>query len=236
VSVVPLHHAKEDYCQPPPRFAMWLARLALTAGIGISGYLLYAAWSGGTVLGCDPDSSLSCDKVLKSPYAYWFNLPVSLFALVTYIVALASLTGVSGARMASTQRDAWRLLIVLATAIVGAVAWFVGLQWLQIGAFCPWCIASHVCGLVFAAVVFLFGPLSRRTVSPETHQRVRPLGFRGAIVPVLLGWVGVCGLVLGQEFGPEPSGMLVQNVDDVLSPSPPAGKQPASESKPVKRA
>lgn len=203
----PLRRIDEaPYCSPP-RAALAVARLALAAATLISGYLLYTAWTQGTVAGCGDGSS--CESVLKSRFGQWFGVPVSLLAVVVYLTGLAGLAMVGPRRSAGSQRDAWRVVIVVAAAVTAAAIWFVGVQ-VYLQAFCPWCMAAHSLGLTAAAVAFLFGPLRAQPAGGEAHGLTRPMRRRVAAALSLLGTLGVAALATGQVLGPEPPHMSVE--------------------------
>ncbi|MCZ7634644.1 MAG: hypothetical protein M5U12_00340 [Verrucomicrobia bacterium] len=122
-----------------------LVRALCLAALGVSALLLWGSWGNRPLPGCGPDSG--CGTVLQSRWAYLFGIPVSLPACLTY---LALLGGTVAWRRATTavarSRVAW-LLCALATTLIGAAFWFIGLQLFATKAVCPFCMAAHACGL-----------------------------------------------------------------------------------------
>jgi hypothetical protein len=52
------------------------------------------------------------------------------------------------------RKLAWGAMLVLAGAAIGSAVWFVIIQRWIIGAFCPYCMATHGVGVVLGAMVF----------------------------------------------------------------------------------
>lgn len=158
-----------------------LAPLSL-AGAGVALYLLWL-WIAhrGLPAGCGQGSG--CAEVLNSRWSQILGVPVSGLAIVVYagiLIAVCSLTLAKtvGQRI---RRSSW--LVLLATTLIGAAIWFVGLQVFVIKAFCPWCLAEHALGLVVAAIVF---------------STTRVFGKRDAV----LGVVAVIGVAAAQTLVP----------------------------------
>lgn len=159
-------------------------RLLALAGLGIAGYLsvmhygaLYAgqetvvSWCGGL-------KGIDCASVLNSRWATWFGQPVSAGGVLAYAVALILLC-------LPRRIDVSGLLCALAVVLVGAMAWFVYLQAVELGAWCVWCMAEHGIGLVLAVLV---------VVSLRGSARVYATG-------ATLGAVGIASLIAGQLLG-----------------------------------
>lgn len=124
-------------------------RLFLLVALGISGFLAWRSFSGGSVPGCGPESD--CDKVLGSRWAYLFGMPVSLFAVPVYLTALG---------LSFRKPIPWKALLAMAVLIVVAAAWFVGLQVFAIGAFCKFCMVAHASGSIAAIILVWRNPLA----------------------------------------------------------------------------
>src|SRR6478672_11964694 len=99
-----------------------LLRLLMAAAIAISGYLAWSSVSGGAVAGCGPESS--CDRVLHSPWAYWFGIPVSIPALLLYLTVLGLTFRLGPANNPVQQRQVWPWLFAASIAMVGSALWF----------------------------------------------------------------------------------------------------------------
>ncbi len=74
---------------PSRKFAVLIAIPAMIA-LCVSGYLAYTTLTSSTVAGCS-GSLFDCHSVLKSRWARWFGIPVSMLAALTYIGLLGSL-------------------------------------------------------------------------------------------------------------------------------------------------
>jgi thiol-disulfide isomerase/thioredoxin len=56
------------------------------------------------------------------------------------------------------RRLAWSALLILSGAIAGGAVWFTIVQKWFIGVFCPYCMATHITGLVLAALIIWRAP------------------------------------------------------------------------------
>jgi protein-disulfide isomerase len=85
--------------------------------------------------------------------------------------------------------------------MVGAACWFIGLQVLELKAFCPYCLGAHACALAAAVLVLWHCPVAGRT-APLPAEGV---SFQPGTVGLLaaLGLVAPAVLVAGQLFGNE---------------------------------
>jgi uncharacterized membrane protein len=128
--------------------------LALLAAI-VAGYLLIASVSAsGRPVGCGAGSG--CDEVLSSRWSQVLGIPVGLPAMGLYFALAASgLAEVRAARLSSPRWVSFTRWIA-AGAVLAAVAWFIGLQWIELQAFCPWCLGDHALG-ASAALLALVG-------------------------------------------------------------------------------
>ncbi len=154
----------------------WLIRVFSVIAFGLSAFLLWESLTGSRLPGCGLESG--CGVVLRSRWAYWLGVPVSLFALLTYaVVLLATAIGRAGpAARFGPRLDA--LLLAVAVALIGAALWFVGLQLFVLRAICPFCMAAHACGLLVGVLVV------RRVVSGAVP--IAPhLAFRSVLAGVL---------------------------------------------------
>lgn len=135
-------------------------RVMLTMAALVALYLASISLSQTTVAGCDDSSG--CHAVLSSRWAYIFGLPASFPAIAIYLVAVLA----AGAFEARDTRT-WlgmggQVAILLIT--VGSV-WYLYLQFIMLGQFCPWCCLAHFLGL--GGVFFL--TWSRR-LHPRENQ------------------------------------------------------------------
>ncbi len=148
-------------------------------GLALSAYLSWHYLMGGSVIGCGGGSS--CDQVLSSRWsAIGGMLPVSGLAAGAYLAMLVASFFIGPRTEAPVRRLAWRAMLVLVGAAAGSAVWFIIVQKWMVGSFCPYCMATHITGLLLAALVIWRAPLqfdphptaSVRNVSPATPLRV----------------------------------------------------------------
>jgi uncharacterized membrane protein/protein-disulfide isomerase len=144
----------ENKLRPVSSWPGW--RLAFTGlsalGLALSGYLSWHYLLGGSMIGCDGGSA--CDQVLTSRWATIGGvLPISGLAAGTYLSLLIASFFLGPATEAPVRRLAWRAILILAGAAMGSAIWFISLQKWAIGTFCPYCLATHITGLLLAAVI-----------------------------------------------------------------------------------
>ena len=166
---------------PAARAAKWLTAgmVALAfAGLALNLMLYYRHVLGGGIAGCGGGSS--CDELLSSRWALVFGLPVAGLGGMVYASLLVALAA-----------NFKPLVVALLGMILGAAAWFVVLQALVLGRFCPWCMSTHGVGLLLAA---LGG--GRQSINPAAPPAAKPLGLLAAATALALGVV--------QAFGPQP--------------------------------
>jgi uncharacterized membrane protein len=129
----------------------------IALGLGLSAFLGWHYLAGGPVIGCSGGSP--CDQVLNSRWSEVGGvLPVSGLAAGAYLAMLAASLYIGPATPAPVRRLAWRALLVLAGAAAGSAVWFTILQKWVIGALCPYCMATHLTGLLLAGLVFWRAP------------------------------------------------------------------------------
>ena len=131
-------------------YAWAIAGLALIALV-LSAYLTWTTWQASEVVGCSGSSATDCDAVLTSPWSKWLGLPVSLFGTLTYLIILAVLWP------AAKRPRGWAetVLLTLALLAAGAAIWFVLVQMIFIGSYCPFCMTVHFCGCTIAVLTIL---------------------------------------------------------------------------------
>ncbi|HEX5400506.1 MAG TPA: vitamin K epoxide reductase family protein [Verrucomicrobiae bacterium] len=130
-----------------------LSALALT----LSAYLGWHYLSGGSVIGCGGGSP--CDQVLNSRWSViGGRLPVSGLAAGTYLAMLVASLFIGPATEVPLQRLAWRAMLILVGAAAGSAVWFSIVQERILGAFCPYCMATHITGLLLATLVVWQAP------------------------------------------------------------------------------
>lgn len=130
-------------------------RLALTViGLAIAGYLTLLHYVTSVPLVCGQGSFVDCHTVLNSPSSMVMGLPVAVWGLFWFVVALvlavsALRSGDLGGRGASRVGAA-----SLGWALVGTatVLWLVYQEIGVIGKLCAWCTVIHVVVLALLVV------------------------------------------------------------------------------------
>lgn len=187
-----------------PRFWPWwrwaLTGLSLLA-LASSSYLSWLHLVDGSAIGCGGGSG--CEQVLNSRWSTIAGvLPVSGLAVGAYLAMLMASLFIGPATAAPVRRLAWGAMLVLVGAAAGTAVWFTILQKWVIGAFCPYCMAAHVTGLLLAALVIWRAP--RQFDGDATAPR-RVIGPLPAIGLALIGLVPAGGLAACQVvFTPPP--------------------------------
>ena len=149
--------------QPPPHdnhitIGNWIqiTRALLISASVITAYLaLLTLAQGGDVPGCGPDSD--CDKVLRSKWAYWLGIPVSIPGLCLYLLFFLKTFGIKYNNLSPINKKQIRSLNTLtlcAFGVIGGGIWFIGIQALEIKAFCPYCCTAHALAMT-ASGIFL---------------------------------------------------------------------------------
>jgi uncharacterized membrane protein len=125
-------------------------RLVLAViGLAIAGYLTLQHYDGGLPLACGQGSFVDCETVLTSPSSMVLGLPVAMWGIAWFGVAVAlsvpALRGPPSSSSLHYVRFAWTLV---GTA---TVLWLVYQELGIIGKICAWCTGIHV--LVLALLV-----------------------------------------------------------------------------------
>ena len=198
---------------PPRRGSLTPARIFLFIAMAAVAYLAWRSLNGASLPGCGPASS--CDKVLQSRWAFFLNLPVSVPALLVYIILLGATFFTDDAEPA-VRRLAWQGIIGLCILISGAALWFTGIQLFQLRAVCPFCMTAHVSGLVAAALLVRAALRHRPIDSGNSVAEKSPrLMFAG-----LIGMIAVAGLIAAQLLIQKPT-FQVKNLAESPSAPPP---------------
>jgi len=129
----------------------WVLRVLSWLAFGVASYLAWHAISQTSVAGCGTGSASGCDLVLNSPWSKWLGIPVAVLGLGCYAV-LASLSIMLGLRNANAARWISIAFVTLSIAVAMASLWFIGVQAVAIGSFCPYCLVTDVCGIAIGAV------------------------------------------------------------------------------------
>jgi uncharacterized membrane protein/protein-disulfide isomerase len=137
-------------------------RWALTGlsalGLALSAYLAWHYVVGGSMPACGGGSP--CDLVLNSRWsAIGGVLPVSGLAAGAYLATLLASLFIGPDTEPPVRGLAWHAMLVLMGAAAGSAVWFTIVQKWVIGAFCPYCMATHIIGLLLAALVIWRAPM-----------------------------------------------------------------------------
>jgi uncharacterized membrane protein/protein-disulfide isomerase len=159
-------------------------RRALTGlsalALALSGYLGWHFLMGGSVIGCGGGSP--CEQVLGSRWSAIAGvLPVSGLAEGAYLAMLVASLFIGPATVAPVRRLAWRAMLVLVGAAAGSAVYFTILQRWVIGAFCPYCMATHITGLLLAALVIWRAPREFDGDSTDAPTNPVPNATKGAM-------------------------------------------------------
>lgn len=128
---------------------IWLLIATAIVGIADSAYLSHAAVTG-SPLNCSVFDG--CNVVAASPYSKVMGIPLALFGLVFYIVAL----GLSASLLTMNSKGLRQSMF--AWSVLGVIfsAYFMYLQYFKIEAICLYCVISAVATillLVFSALL-----------------------------------------------------------------------------------
>lgn len=129
--------------------------LLCTIALILSIILCVHAFSGRGLIGCGAGSS--CSQVLGSRWSFLFGLvPVSGLAVCIYCILIACLLLLDAAGTDSALRGLLRGVILAgAAAVLGSAVWFITAQKVLIHAFCPYCMTTHIIGVIFAlSIIF----------------------------------------------------------------------------------
>lgn len=151
------------------------------------------------MLGCGGGSA--CDDVLNGPWSTIAGvLPVSGLAASAYLAMLICSLSISPSNAGPVRRLAWTTLLILAGAAAGSAVWFTIVQKWMIGAFCPYCMATHATSLLLAVVVIWRGsrPFDDEGNAPTSADpNMRSLG--SVTVRVALG-VTLAGVLAAAQW------------------------------------
>ena len=199
-------------------------RGAALVALGISIYLAWVSLSGGKVIGCGPESG--CDKVLHSKWAYWFGVPVSVFAVLNYVFVLGASMRLGRRVPAAAQRQAWTWLLPCALLAMGAALWFVGLQLFVVHSVCPYCMTAHAAGFVTGLLLLIGAPWRHAPPQPQENERQVFVSPGAARKIAFIALAGLAVLVSGQILHSPPTSVELKQ-EDILAKTPVAPPPPA---------
>ncbi len=167
----------------------WILTALSSLGLALSGYLGWHYLTGGAVIGCGGGSP--CDQVLGSRWsAIGGVLPVSGLAAGAYLAMLVAGFFIGPVTESPVRRLAWGAMLVLVGATAGSAVWFIIVQRWMIGEFCPYCMATHITGLLLTALVIWQVPKQFDDDSSDAPRMIRVLpAFGLAFVGIVLAGI-----------------------------------------------
>ena len=140
-------------------------RVALSAaGLLIAAYLTLLHYDSAVPLVCSGGSLVNCEQVLTSASAVVFGVPVAVYGVAWFAVALA--LAAASLRAAGAESHGLRVGGLAWTLVATAVVlWLVYQELGVIGKLCAWCTAVHVLVLALLVVQVLSDPLRSRATS-----------------------------------------------------------------------
>lgn len=164
----------------------WALTGLSSVALALSAYLAWHYLVGEAVFGCGGPGPAGCEQVLQSRWSTVGGvLPVSGLAAGTYLAMLLASLSIGPAAEPPVRRLAWGAMLVLVGAAAGSAVWFTLLQKWVMGIFCPYCTATHITGLLLAALVIWQAPRQFEGASTEVQRTPQPLEPRlGSAVKV----------------------------------------------------
>jgi uncharacterized membrane protein/protein-disulfide isomerase len=191
----------QEATRPGAAWPWW--RRALTGlsalALILSSYLSWHSLTGASMIGCSGGSS--CDDVLNSRWSSIGGiLPISGLAAGAYLAMLLASFYIGPTTEMAVRRLAWRAMLLLAGAIAGSAVWFIAVQKWFIGSFCPYCMATHITGVLLAVLILWQAP---KQFDSSTARRV--IGNAPAIGMSVLGLVLACLMAVSQIYFKTPA-------------------------------
>ncbi len=130
-----------------PSTARLIMAVACLIGLFASAYLFYTYVTGAPIR-CGLVSG--CEAVRASKWAYTFGIPRPFLGLIFYVAVFGLLV----ARAATSWKPRLLYRLTMLAAVIGFIesAFLFLVQWLDIKAFCLWCLISAVSATVIALV------------------------------------------------------------------------------------
>lgn len=137
-------------------YGLWVTALLSVVALVLCFIMMNHSLNGAEIKGCVAGSS--CDSVLGSRWSMVFDIiPVSALATGAYLAVIVCCFFLNLSDDAETGNLVWKTLLIIAGAILGSAEWFTIVQIWIIDEFCPYCISTHLIGVVVSVlIVFLF--------------------------------------------------------------------------------
>lgn len=184
------------------RWLVCVQALFLLACLG-AGYLVWAALSKDHIAGCGYGSG--CQYVLQSRWAYWLDVPVSLPALMVYLLLFLTTVLLPRASSLDQQRGSWMIIVCLSMVVMGSALWFIGVQAFILRTYCKFCCLIHGCGMTASAICLFNIPISAdNTLSLLWSSGSKTPGMpkKGVFQIMGIGLLGILILIAGQLLLP----------------------------------
>lgn len=130
----------------------WVLVVLNTLALVLSAIMSWHYLAGGPMIGCGGGSP--CEQVLSSQWSMIAGtLPVSGLAMGVFLSMLVAGIFIGPATEAPIRHLAWSVMLVLAGSVAGSAIWFTIVQKWIIRDFCPWCMITHITGVLLAVLV-----------------------------------------------------------------------------------
>lgn len=163
-----------------------LTLLLTVLAMGLAGVLVYKSQTLEALPGCGGGSG--CETVLTSRWSLWFGIPVSLPAMGIYVAMFAAVLLRDTEAKRSQVAAEW-VMMFCGVAVIASALWFIVVQFAIVGAFCIYCMSTHVSAAAAAVLCLLAARPMRRAKASALAS-----GIAVALVALL-----IAGQVLDDE-------------------------------------
>lgn len=191
------------------RYSRFVIAAIASVGAVITAYLTITKLVGTTAV-CPTEG---CDKVLQSPYAVVFGLPLALFGFLAYSSMIGAAvfpwlvsTETSKAFRVKLENWTWLFMFAGGTAMMIFSAYLMYISNVVIQAVCLYCIGSAFCALA----LFIF------TVIGRDWDDIGQLVFIGIIVGIItiIGTLAIYAPINNPQAKPTESGYTITTVSN----------------------
>lgn len=168
--------------RPLSPVTLWTVRVLALVALVLSCYLSWVSLSHASALGCTGTATFDCDEVLASKWATVLGIPIGFLGAGCYLAIFAA-SWLVGTPSAKLTRWGMSLLAVFATAAICGAVWFTGLQFINIGSLCVWCMVTHVCGIALGSVFFV----GLASACRDAHGLAKPIHHLQSVLAVRPG-------------------------------------------------
>jgi uncharacterized membrane protein len=168
----------------------WIMMVLTLLALVLSSIMSWHYLVGGSMAGCGGGSP--CEQVLNSRWSIVAGIfPVSGLAMGVYLAILVATLFIGPATEVPIRRLAWKAMLVLVGSVAGSAIWFTIVQKWIIGDFCPYCMTTHITGLLLAALVIW------RAITDPPGRIIRPLTVMGLTLSGLV----LAGILVTSQVG-----------------------------------